>query len=107
MSNVPICQCADVPMPIGNELCNQWSLISGKGFLIIFSVILIGTLAHWHIGTLAHWQIGTLSNYFESNIFTIVLIVFPSAFPASCFVAAPITFPISAGELAPVSAIIF
>src|SRR5450432_4838355 len=99
MSNVPICQCADVPMPIGNELCNQWSLISGKGFLIIFSVILIGTLAHWHIGTLA--------NYFESNIFTIVLIVFPSALPASCFVAAPITFPISAGELAPVSAIIF
>gem|GEM_PF-3298299 len=99
MSNVPICQCADVPKLIGNELCNQWSLISGKGFLIIFSVILIGTLAHWHIST--------LSNYFESNIFTIVLIVFPSAFPASCFVAAPITFPISAGELAPVSAIIF
>ncbi len=43
--------------------------------------------------------------YFASNSFTAAPIALPSAWPASCFVANPITLPISATELAPVSAI--
>jgi hypothetical protein len=44
--------------------------------------------------------------YFASNSFTAAEIALPSARPASFLVAAPITLPISAGEEAPVSAII-
>src|SRR4051812_22414349 len=45
--------------------------------------------------------------WFDNNSFTIVLMVLPSARPASCLLAIPITLPISAGDVAPVSAIIF
>src|SRR5579863_2681527 len=46
-------------------------------------------------------------HYFVNNSFATALIVFPSAWPANCRVATPITFPISAGADAPVSAMIF
>src|SRR5580692_8120069 len=46
-------------------------------------------------------------HYFVNSSFAAALIVFPSACPANCLAATPITFPISAGEEAPVSAMIF
>ena len=45
--------------------------------------------------------------YLASNFLTISEIAFPSALPANCLVATPITFPMSAGEEAPVEAMIF
>src|ERR1700760_2379417 len=42
-----------------------------------------------------------------NSSFAAAPIVLPSACPASCLVATPITFPISAGDDAPVSAMIF
>ena len=44
---------------------------------------------------------------FDNNSFTKPEIVFPSALPANSLVAAPITFPISAGDVAPTAVIIF
>ena len=53
-------------------------------------------------------KLGGYIVYFPAKIsFTIAAIVFPSAFPASCLFAIPITLPISAGDEAPVSFIIF
>src|SRR5580704_15636059 len=45
-------------------------------------------------------------HYLDNSSFAMALMVFPSACPASCFVATPMTFPISAGEEAPVSEMI-
>ena len=44
---------------------------------------------------------------YESNAFTLSATAFPSAFPANCFEAIPITLPISFIDEAPVSVIIF
>ena len=51
-------------------------------------------------------MIRLLTLYLFNNSFTAEEMVFPSALPASFFVAIPITFPMSAGVTAPTSAII-
>ena len=43
--------------------------------------------------------------FYDKSFFTIAEIAFPSALPASCLVATPITLPISWGVVAPTSAI--
>ena len=45
--------------------------------------------------------------YLANNSLTRVEIILPSALPPSCLVATPITLPISAGDVAPTSVIIF